>query len=187
MNYINYLSSIISNGGYLLGFFIIILESFIPILPLNFFVALNVNSFGLIIGFIISWLATCIGSIISFFFFRLLFNNFFITSNCNLFNYYKKLSIKLSNISFSNLVLIIALPFSPSFLINILCAFSKIKYFKFILSILIGKMFMVIFWSIIGDSFINSIKDIRVIVFISFLLVLAYIISKYIGSKFELN
>ena len=59
--------------GVFLGVFIIMLESIIPILPLSVFITLNVASYGGFIGIIISWLATIIGCILSFFLFRKLF------------------------------------------------------------------------------------------------------------------
>ena len=50
----------------LLGMSVIILESMIPILPLALFIALNMLLFGYLQGFIMSWMATCIGCFISF-------------------------------------------------------------------------------------------------------------------------
>ena len=52
------------------GFFVIILESMIPILPLALFIAINMIVFGNVLGFFISWLATIIGCSISFWIFR---------------------------------------------------------------------------------------------------------------------
>ena len=53
-----------------LGFLIIILESILPFLPLFVFIALNVEAFGFIFGFILSWAATIVGCLISYFFFK---------------------------------------------------------------------------------------------------------------------
>ena len=53
--FIEYSTNVISNGGVLLGMFLIIIESFIPVLPLSVFVALNTHTFGLLPGILMSW------------------------------------------------------------------------------------------------------------------------------------
>ena len=53
-----------------LGLGIIILESIFPILPLALFIATNVLVFGNIFGFILSWVGTIMGCILSFMAFR---------------------------------------------------------------------------------------------------------------------
>ena len=52
--------------GIIIGMFVIVLESIIPILPLAVFIAINMLVFGNIIGFIISWVATILGCILAF-------------------------------------------------------------------------------------------------------------------------
>ena len=50
---IDYSTNFMSIGGVPFGFFLVFIESFIPILPLSVFVALNVNAFGFFIGILI--------------------------------------------------------------------------------------------------------------------------------------
>ena len=59
--FINYSTDLIINGGLIIGVVLIILESFVPILPLGVMVALITNAYGLFLGIIISWLANCTG------------------------------------------------------------------------------------------------------------------------------
>ena len=61
-NAINYMQAY----GALFGFFIVVLESILPWLPLCVFIALNIASYGTVIGFIISWVATITGCILSY-------------------------------------------------------------------------------------------------------------------------
>ena len=53
--------------GPLLGCVFIILESIIPPLPLFVFITLNFVAYGKLVGFIISWICTCIGCFLSYF------------------------------------------------------------------------------------------------------------------------
>lgn len=192
MDFIRYIiehsTEFISNGGLLVGFFLVFLECFIPALPLSVFVALNVNAFGFLGGFLISWSATCLGSYICYRFFSFVEKK---TSD-KFLNRRTLLKIKdainhFQKIRFPELVLIITLPFTPSCLVNILAGLTKIPREKFIIALLIGKSFSVIFWAYIGKSFIESLTDITSILYILITLVLAYILSKVVSHKMHID
>ena len=88
-------------------------------------------------------------------------------------------------ISFSNLVLIIALPFSPAFLINIACGLSKTDFKKFITAILIGKLSIIYFWGFVSKSLLESITDIKTLIIIGILLIVSYALSKIVNKKLK--
>ena len=186
--FVSSMVGILSGYGILAGIILIMIESIIPALPLSLFITLNIASYGNVIGFIISWLATVVGCMISFYFFRKIlrkrFNKFIkkndITKLDNLMN-------SISDMSFSNLVMLIALPFSPAFLINIASALSKISVKKFFFAILIGKMMMVYFWGYVGCSLLESITDYRVIIKVLSLLLASYFLSKIVSIKLDVK
>ncbi len=182
---IDYSTYYISKGGIPFGFLLVFIESFIPILPLSVFVALNINAFGFLVGTTISWLATSCGSIICYFFYNTLDQKLL----TNIIKK-KKLKDKIKNfkkIRFPQLVLIITLPFTPSFLINLLSGLSNMDKRKFIASILIGKLFVIIFWGYIGKSLIESLTDIKSLIYIFTTLLIAYIISKVVSKKMKIE
>lgn len=177
---------IIRSFGPVAGFIIIILESIIPILPLGGFIALNNIVFGSFWGFIISWIATIMGCILSFYAFRLgfskmLYRNIKVDGKVNKFmNYVDKISLP-------QLTLLVALPFTPAFFVNIAAGLSKIPVWKFIVSIVIGKLSIVYFWGYIGTSFIESLKDPIILLEISALIGIAYIVSRLIQKYLNMN
>ena len=176
------------NCGPILGIFIIIIESFIPPLPLGVFVALNCNAFGLILGVIISWAATIIGCILSYLFFNNISTKIiYKLSNKKTIERIEKGKERIKKISFSGLVLIIALPFSPAFLINILAGVSSISKRKFTMALLIGKISIISFWGIIGKSFIESMTDINALIYIVIALIIAYVLSKIVSKKMNIE
>ena len=63
------------------------------------------------------------------------------------------------SISFEKLCIIIALRFTTQFLINIAAGLANMSKKKYLYAIIIGKIFLVIFWGFIGTSLINSIKN----------------------------
>lgn len=181
-------TNFIESGGIIFGFFVVFLECFIPALPLSVFVTLNINAFGFFIGILISWIATCIGSIICYLIFYFIGNKLtekFLSKR--IIRKINKAVVSFKKIKFTELVLLITLPFTPSFLINIICGLSCMNKEKFILSIIIGKVFMVTFWGYIGKSLIDSLTDIKSIIFIGIALIIAYIISKIVSRKMNIE
>lgn len=174
--------------GPIAGVILILLESVLPMLPLSVFITLNMVSYGKFLGFIISWLATVTGCMSSFFLFRYFFQKkLYRFINKKDSEQLKKIMKAISTINFSNLVVLIALPFTPAFLVNIAGGVSKIKVKKFFLAILIGKIIMVYFWGYIGTSLLESLTDIMVLIKVVALLLGAFIVSKIIEKKLKVR
>ena len=187
-NFVTNSTEILTGLGPIAGVILIMIESVLPMLPLSVFITLNMVSFGSFFGFLISWLSTIVGCMISFTLFRHFFRD-------KLYHFIKRkekdkfasIMKTISNISFSNLVILIAIPFSPAFLINIAGGLSKIKIEKFFLAIMIGKMAMVYFWGYIGTTLLESLTDITILFKITGLLVGAFIISKLVEKKLKVK
>ncbi|MBQ9019069.1 MAG: TVP38/TMEM64 family protein [Bacilli bacterium] len=187
MDTINYIidfsTNFISTGGIVFAFFLVFIECLIPILPLSVFIALNVNAFGLFVGVLISWIATCLGSYVCYSFFYAIEKR--VSKRIIGKRYLEKVNDKIShfkNISFTKLVLIITLPFTPSFFINLICGYTKISKEKYIIALLIGKVFSVTFWGYIGKTLIESLTDVKALIYVFITLIVAYVISKIINK-----
>ena len=181
---VEYSTEVISNGGILFGMLLIMIESFIPALPLSVFIALNTHTFGLLPGILMSWVSTCIGCYISYWIFYYVSNNIiykYLSKKTR--NKIDKAVDKFQNISLANLTVIITLPFTPAFLINILAGVSGMSKKKYIVAVVIGKIFMVSFWGYIGKSFVESMTDISAIIVMSIMIIIAYALSKLIGKN----
>lgn len=169
----------------LIGMFIVILESIIPMLPLAVFIAINTIAFGNIIGFIISWIATIIGCSISFYVFRLLKTKICIKINKK--QKLKNIMDKINDIDFSKLVIILAFPFTPAFSINIGAGLSDISYKKYLLALTISKLSIIYFWGFIGTTFLESITDVGVLIKLAIIILIAYGLSKFVMKKFDIR
>ncbi|HJJ08298.1 MAG TPA: VTT domain-containing protein [Bacilli bacterium] len=163
------------------GFLLIVLESIIPALPLSVFIGLNIITFGKILGYVISYFGTIVGCMLSFITFRYILKNY-------LYKIFKEktrikiedLMKKMTNIDFNTLVVIIAIPFTPAFLVNIAAGLSNIPIKKYIFALLIGKPFMIYFWGYIGANLLESLKNPIILVKIIVIVLLAYLISKVV-------
>lgn len=187
-NFVKESTQLLMQLGPIAGVFLIILESIIPILPLSVFITLNMISFGSVFGFFISYFSTLLGCMLSFTLFRHFFqkklDKFIKKKNQKQFESIMK---AISNISFSNLAILIAIPFSPAFFINIAVGVSKIKTEKFFLAAIIGKIIMVYFWGYIGTTLLESLTDITILFKIAGLLVVAFILSKMVENKLKIK
>lgn len=172
--------------GPVFGCFLIVIESIAPILPLAVFITLNFITFGHFMGFIISWIFTLLGCVMSFCLFRKgfykRFNNF-VNSRYKL----KKFMKVVSSMTLSELVVLTAIPFTPAFLVNIAAGLSDMSFKKYFAGIFLGKISLVYFWGYIGTSLIESLKNPIILIRIFVLVMIMYIISRFVNKKVNLE
>jgi uncharacterized membrane protein YdjX (TVP38/TMEM64 family) len=172
--------------GVLISCAMMTVESILPFLPLGVFITITMLVVGKFWGFIISWIFTIIGCSISFFIFRNGFGNKFdhLTENKELIKKYKKV---FKDISLGKLVLIIAMPFTPAFVVNIVAGLCKMDFKKYLIAIIIGKISMVYFWGYIGTSLVESITNPLIIIKIVVSMILCYLIYILVKMVFKLD
>lgn len=175
--------------GAVISCLLIIIESILPILPLCVFVTLVFYKFGPIAGFLLCWTCTCIGCIISFLLCRSKIKGWFERKilNGKKSKQVKKFMKYIDNISVSGLAILVAIPFTPAFVVNIAAGLSNITTKKFITGILIGKIFMIYFWGYIGTTLIESLTNPIYLVKILVMLLIAFVISKIANKYLHLD
>lgn len=185
---INELFDRFSELGILVGLFLVILESFIPILPFFALVILNTNAYGFFIGFLINYGGTVFGSYAVFLLIRYLFRR----GASRYIDKHKKLSLMRKFIDlrgFSFLFILLSLPFTPSSVVNIIAALSNLRRDVYLYILLASKFIMVLSISVIGYDLVGFLKSpLRIILSLVFLFVL-YLLSKiyqrYLYKKME--
>lgn len=189
MHFFEFIKELIHNIGIfgpILSCCLIVIESMVPILPLAVFITFYFWYFGSIVGFIISWLFTILGCCISFVLSDKGIKNFYddkLLKN----NKVKKFTKLFEKLSLSQLVVLISIPFTPAFLINIVAGVTNTTFKKFFSSIVIGKIFLVWFWGYIGTSLIESINNPIILIKIFVIVVIAYIVSKIVNIKLKIQ
>ena len=165
---------------------LIVVEGVLAFLPLIVFVTINIMTMGTILGGVVSWVCTVTGSYLAFLLFRKGFSNFFQRKIKN-----KKRTTKfmklIDRLKFKQLVLIIGIPFAPSFFINMGAGLSHISKKKYFYALLMGKVLVIAFSGYLGinliECFTNPLALIKVIV----MLVVAYIVASIVNKKFDLD
>ena len=170
--------------GPILGCLLIIVESILPILPLSVFVTLNFYAYGNLLGFIISYIFTIIGCLIAYYLIeknvKHHFDKFMDSKDRKKL---KKFIDAFNKIKLEHLVMLIAVPFTPAFLINIAASLSNVSKKKFFVALVIGKLFMVYFWGYIGVTLIGSLKHPIYLIRILIIVLVAYLIGKVINKR----
>ena len=188
-NIYNWIIDLVNNldqAGMIVNCLLIVVESIIPPLPLALFITILFTNYGSILGFLLSWIFTVLGCVLSFYLSQTIFKNF-VDKKIRNHEFANNLLKIVDKMSFSSLVLLVAIPFTPAFAINIISGISKMSIKKFLPAMLLGKSFMVFFWGYIGTSLIESFKNPIILIKVVVLLLLAYIVSKIVNKKFKLD
>ncbi len=170
----------------ILACFLIIIESMIPILPLFVFITINFMTFGHIVGFIISWLCTLLGCMISYYL------SYKISKKKieKLKRKQPKIDLllnKMKHLSITQIAVVLAIPFTPAFAINIAAGIVRIPAKKYLLSLVVGKIFLVYFWGYIGTSLLESIQNPIIIIKVLIMMSLAFLLSKIVSYIFKIE
>ena len=185
-NIINNLLNLLGSWGALLGCLFILFESIIPILPLSVFITVNFVTFGNIIGFVISWVFTVMGCMMSYFIFKYGVS----VEKLNKLREMKgvgKIIKAVQKMSFKNLVILIAIPFTPAFAVNIAAGICKIDSKKYLYALMLGKISLVYFWGYIGVSLLESLKNPLILIKVFIIVFIVYIISMIFSKKLNVK
>ncbi|RDW18233.1 TVP38/TMEM64 family protein [Oceanobacillus arenosus] len=170
--------------GPLPGILLPFIESFLPFLPLMVFVLGNAAAYGLLEGFLLSWLGTSIGSIGVFLVLRKL-GHTKLLSKVRENKQVTRITSWVERRGFGPLFLLLCFPFSPSAVINVVAGLSRVSTQQFILAVFMGKAVMVFSIAYVGSSFMefaqNPLKTIIVIVCV----ILFWMLGKYLEQRLQ--
>jgi uncharacterized membrane protein YdjX (TVP38/TMEM64 family) len=164
------------------GILLIIVEAFLPFLPLFVFVMANANAFGLWLGFLYSWFGACLGAIIVFLLIRK-FGQKKLLSFLPKHPKVRKLMDWVDRHGFGPLFLLLCFPFTPSAVVNIVAGLSRISLAQYMLAVCIGKMVMIFTISFIGYDLHSLItKPLRTVIVFLVIFIL-WLIGKRIEAR----
>lgn len=144
--------------GPLPGLTLPIIEAFLPFLPLMVIIMANASAFGLVKGFLISWLGTSLGSLSVFYITRKLAKTRlarFLTRRKQV----QKLLNYVERRGFGLLFILYCFPFTPSSLVNLVSGLSRVSFHQFALAVFSAKMVMVFIISFIGHDIPSFLKN----------------------------
>lgn len=171
--------------GPLIPILLAALESVIPVLPLVGIVTVNVAAHGPLMGFIYSWVGTCLGCFAMFFIFRRLFTGW----ADRMASKHKRIAQArnwVSRMRPTGLFLILILPFTPSSFVNFAFGISQFDAKKYLITLPLAKLFMIGSLTAFGQSVRMALKNnpLYLILAVALLAVL-YVASKFVSKKYD--
>ncbi len=164
--------------GILAGFLLVILEAFLPVLPLFAIVILNINSYGFIVGFATSYTATVTGSFLVFLVVRFLFRapaQRYIHKREKL----ERLLRFVDERGFTFAFIMLALPFTPTSVVNVIAALSNMKSKVYLLILVAAKLIMIGSMALVGHDITEFFNSPGRLIVSVVLLVVLYLFSKW--------
>ncbi|RKJ30011.1 TVP38/TMEM64 family protein [Butyricicoccus sp. 1XD8-22] len=168
--------------GPLIGILLPFLEALLPFLPLVVIVVANASSYGLWIGFLLSWIGTVLGSYVVFLIVRKFgkhpkLKRFIQKENV------QKLIKWVDMRGLSPLFILLCFPFTPSVLVNIVAGLSHIKKKYYFIVLLAGKFVMILSMSVLGYDVSSLIKNPLKLVLVVMAVILLWVISKVVERR----
>ena len=143
-------------------------------------------AYGYGVGFIVAYVLTCLGCFFSFYLCRTFLKDYFEHKVRKIENF-DKIMVNVDKMNLGTLAMIIAIPFTPAFLVNIASALSKMSFRKFVYAILIGKVSLVFFWGFIATSLVESLKNPKILIIIVIMLLVSYLLGRYATKKLNIE
>jgi uncharacterized membrane protein YdjX (TVP38/TMEM64 family) len=172
------------NLGPIPGIALPYLESFLPFLPLVVFVLTNTVAYGLLWGFLYSWIGTSLGSITVFWLIRRYRHTRMIQWLRNN-KQVKKITDWLDRHGFGPLFILLCFPFSPSAIINVVAGLSRISLQQFALAVFLGKALMIFSIAYVGDSLSSFAENPIKAVVVAVVITLFWIVGKYVEARLK--
>ncbi len=170
--------------GPLPGILLPFIEAFLPFLPLVVFVLANAAAYGLLEGFLLSWFGASAGAICVFMLVRKLGKKrFFIWLRKN--KQVDRVTGWLERHGFGPLFLLMCFPFSPSSVINIVAALSKVSFQQFILAVLLGKTVMIFTIAYVGDSIVSFAQNPVKTIVVGICILLFWVFGKFLEQRLQ--
>ncbi|MDV2583206.1 TVP38/TMEM64 family protein [Alkalibacillus haloalkaliphilus] len=157
-NFIIQLLEFYGSFGPLPGILLPFIEAFIPILPIIVFILANSIVYGLVMGFLFSWIGSLAGAILVFILVRKS-ERFRWVRRIKYQRHIQKITSFFDRRGFGPLFLLLCFPFSPSALLNVVAAFTKMSIQQVILALALGKAVMIFSVSYVGDSITSFAED----------------------------
>ncbi|RRD93511.1 TVP38/TMEM64 family protein [Clostridiales bacterium COT073_COT-073] len=170
---------------FLAGILIAMIEAFFPPLPLAVLVTVNIMGFGFFMGYVLSYIGTCIGTILVYFIMKKLGARHLIPW-LHKQKEYNRFQEWLYGKGIFPLIILFSFPFTPSVLVSVLAALSEIRKREFTMAVLAGKAVMIFFLSVIGynisDFTRKPLKSVLILsLMFGFLFLAKYLLARYDG------
>lgn len=166
--------------------FLAMIESLIPALPLVAIVTFNITAYGMILGFLYSWIGSMLGCFLVFSFFRFIVKKY-LSAWIKHHHAIQKGLAWVARVNYKILFIIALLPFTPSSFLNIVFGLSDFDIRLYFKTLMLAKIGMILSLSLFGSSVVLSFENPYFLIIAALILLLLYWLSKYFTKKHGLK
>ncbi|WP_414054081.1 TVP38/TMEM64 family protein [Macrococcus equi] len=167
--------------GIIIAFLLPFIEAFFPILPIALFAVVNVNTYGLIWGFIITWLGAFCGAYIVFLLVRRYGQHKFLR-HLNRHPHTMKFIRRVNDKGVLPLFILLCFPFTPSSLVNVVAGLSTVSIRRYLIAVLLGKAIMLFMLSFIGSDIYSFVREPKKSIIVAIVLLLLWFTGKLLEN-----
>ena len=93
----------------------------------------------------------------------------------------------IEHLSLSKITIILAIPFTPAFAMNIAAGLANMDKKKFFIAVVVSKIFIIYFCGIVGTSLLDSLQNPKSLIVVVGMIALAYVLSVAIKKVFKIE
>ncbi len=176
--------------AYVIGIVAILIQTFVPFIPFFVIASANVIVFGLFQGFLINYLAACLGAVIAFLVARYI-GHAAVERQLTKYPLAKSFNSKLERHGFFYVLMGRLIPIIPSSLVNLASGVTKVRFKHYFFGTIIGKLPLVLLESYIGNDLLHFKENsgrLIVLTFILFVLMgIGYWIKRRLTEKISIK
>ncbi|MGV2874667.1 TVP38/TMEM64 family protein [Macrococcus capreoli] len=172
--------------GIIIAFLLPFIEAFLPILPIALFAIINVNTYGLFMGFIITWLGAFCGAYIVFLIVRKYGQHQFLR-HLNKHPHTLKFIRRVDEKGVMPLFLLLCFPFTPSSVVNVVAGLSTVNTKAYLIAVMCSKAVMLIMLSFIGNDIYSFVREPKKSIIVAIVLFILWGLGKIIERQMTRN
>lgn len=161
--------------GKLIGMALIFFQTFFPFIPFVLVAGTNVAIFGIKIGFLVNYVMSCLGAVVSFYFARY-YGHAWVEKKLERFPLVTQFSKRMEKHGFFYVLLGRLIPILPSSAINFAAGLTRMRFTQFLWGTLLGKLPIVFLESMIAHDLFHFQKyKGRLLLLLGILVILIFI------------
>ncbi|MCE4955757.1 TVP38/TMEM64 family protein [Macrococcoides caseolyticum] len=168
--------------GIVIAFLLPFIEAFLPILPIAVFAVVNVNTYGLLLGFLITWIGAVSGGYVVFLLVRKYGQHRFL-SHLNRHPHTLKFIRRVDEKGVVPLFILLCFPFTPSSVINVVAGLSAVRVHHYLFAVLCGKAVMLFMLSFIGNDIYSFVREPKKSIIVAIVLFVLWLIGKWLEKN----
>lgn len=168
--------------GFIIAILLPFIEAFLPVLPIALFAVVNANSYGVLLGFLYTYIGATLGAYFVFLLVRKYGQHRFLR-HLNKHPHTTKLIQRIDEKGALPLFILLCFPFTPSSVVNVVAGLSTLSKRSYMIAVIFGKMVMLFLLSYIGSDVYSFVKYPEKSIIVLIILLILWLLGKLYENR----